>query len=280
MRRPGLTRGICALVIGLVWGIVTAPAAAEPIFVTGAGPGGGPHVQVFDGRTGKPLFGFFAYDPLFTGGVRVSAADVNGDGVADVITAPGPGGSPHVRIFDGAALLTQSLVELFGFMAYDVAFSGGVYVAAAPAAPTTPPASSPVVHTIQAFAFAPDNPSVVLRDGFGSLSCTSACTLNAAVFLAEGAILQALELEACDTSAAGMVTGAFFLTVAPAQTSGGTGLATTGLSEAPGCGIFVAMGLSQVQIKNSDESYFVQVNITGGSPTTRFQAVRIRHQNP
>jgi hypothetical protein len=260
--------------------LVAAPAFAGPFLVTGAGEGGGPHVRIIDLQTGAELFSFFAFTPGFTGGVRVAAADVNGDGIADVIVSPGPGGGPHVRIFDGAALLTQSLVELFGFMAYNVAFSGGVYVAAAPAAPTTPPASSPVVHTIQAFAFAPDDPSVVLRDGFGSLSCTSACTLNAAVFLPEGAILQALELEACDTSASGMVTGTFFLTVAPAQTAGGTGLASTGLSEAPGCGIFVATGLSQVQIKNSDESYFVQVNITGGSTTTRFQAVRIRHQNP
>jgi hypothetical protein len=280
MRRPGLTRWICALVIGLVFGIVTAPAAAEPIFVTGAGPGGGPHVQVFDGKTGKPLFGFFAYDPQFTGGVRVSAADVNGDGVADVITAPGPGSGPHVRIFDGAALRTQSLVELFGFMAYDVAFSGGVYVAAAPAAPTPPPPSSPVVHTIQAFAFPPDNPSVVLRDGFGSLLCTSACTLNAAVFLPEGVVPLALELEACDTSASGAVTGSFFFTIAPAQAVGGTGSATTGLSATPGCGLFTGTSLSHLLIKNADESYFVQVNITGGSTTTRFQAVRIRYQTP
>ena len=131
MRRPRRTRWICALVIGLVWTIVTAPATAEPIFVTGAGPGGGPHVQVFDGRTGKLLFGFFAYDPRFTGGVRVSAADVNGDGVADVITAPGPGGGPHIRVFDGAALQAGQVVDVVGLFAYDPAFTGGVYIAAA-----------------------------------------------------------------------------------------------------------------------------------------------------
>jgi hypothetical protein len=63
--------------------------------------------------------------------VRVAAADVNGDGVADVITAAGPGGGPHVRVFDGAALQAGQVVELFGLFAYNPAFTGGVYIGAA-----------------------------------------------------------------------------------------------------------------------------------------------------
>ena len=69
--------------------------------ITGADAGGGPHVRVFDGRTGAVLREFFAYAPAFTGGVRVAAGDVTGDGRADIITAPGPGGGGEVRIFDG-----------------------------------------------------------------------------------------------------------------------------------------------------------------------------------
>ncbi len=46
--------------------------------------------------------GFFAYNPSFTGGVRVATGDVNGDGAAEVITSPGQGGGPHVRVFDGS----------------------------------------------------------------------------------------------------------------------------------------------------------------------------------
>jgi hypothetical protein len=93
--------------------------------ITGTGPGSGPHVKVFDGRTGAELKSFFAYPAGFTGGVYVAAGDVNGDGVADIITGAGPGGGPHVRVFDGI-----SQAELHSFFAYDVGFQGGVRVAA------------------------------------------------------------------------------------------------------------------------------------------------------
>ena len=68
--------------------------------IAGAGPGGGPHVRVFhkDGHALQP--GFFAYDKAFRGGVSVAVGDVNGDGMDEVITGPGKGGGPHVRIFD------------------------------------------------------------------------------------------------------------------------------------------------------------------------------------
>ncbi len=92
---------------------------------TGAGPGGGPHVQVYNAN-GTTRFSFFAYDPSFTGGVRVAVGDVNGDGTDDIITAAGPGGGPHVKVFDGV-----TGKELWGFFAYDPSFTGGVYVAVA-----------------------------------------------------------------------------------------------------------------------------------------------------
>ncbi|OWK44404.1 FG-GAP-like repeat-containing protein [Fimbriiglobus ruber] len=93
--------------------------------ITGAGAGGGPHVKVFDGATGATLQSFFAYSPTFTGGVTVAAGDVNGDGKADIITGAGPGGGPQVNVFDGA---TGAVLQ--SFFAYDVQFTGGVYVAA------------------------------------------------------------------------------------------------------------------------------------------------------
>jgi hypothetical protein len=96
-----------------------------PDIITGAGAGGGPHVKVFDGHTGQELMSFFAYSSSFTGGVFVAAGDVNGDGIADIITGAGAGGGPHVKVFDGA-----DGHELASFFAYDGAFTGGVTVAA------------------------------------------------------------------------------------------------------------------------------------------------------
>lgn len=97
--------------------------------ITGAGPGGGPHVAVWKlGSNGSitALVSFFAYDLHFTGGVRVAAGDLNGDGRAEVITGAGPGGGPHVRSF---AVVGSTVVPNLSFFAYDPAFTGGVFVA-------------------------------------------------------------------------------------------------------------------------------------------------------
>ena len=92
--------------------------------VTAPGAGGGPHVQILDGQTGNSIANFFAYDPNFTGGVFIATADLNNDGINDIITAPGAGGGPNVKVFDGATLKL-----LFSFFAYDPSFTGGVSVA-------------------------------------------------------------------------------------------------------------------------------------------------------
>jgi len=94
--------------------------------VTAPGPGGGPHVRVWDGATFALVREFMAYDTAFTGGVFVAAGDVNDDGTPDIITGPGAGGGPNVRTFDGKTGALQH-----SFMAYDPAFTGGVNVAAA-----------------------------------------------------------------------------------------------------------------------------------------------------
>lgn len=65
---------------------------------------------------------FMAFATEFRGGVRVASVDLNGDGKAEVIAGAGPGGTPEVRIFDGATgQLTTS------FLAYSASFTGGVY---------------------------------------------------------------------------------------------------------------------------------------------------------
>ena len=94
-----------------------------PDILVGAGPGGGPHVKVIDGATGDEVYSFFAYDPAFSLGVRVAAGDVTGDGFADIATAAGPGGAPHVKVFDG---LTGQ--ETLSYLAYGEADTGGVWL--------------------------------------------------------------------------------------------------------------------------------------------------------
>ncbi len=102
--------------------LVPDPASALRSAV-GAGPGGEPRVNVYDG-SGNLVRSFNAYDPAFRGGVHVASGDVTGDGVPDVVTGPGPGGGPHVKVFDG---VTGALVREFN--AYDPSFTGGVFVA-------------------------------------------------------------------------------------------------------------------------------------------------------
>ena len=97
--------------------------------ITGAGAGGGPHVRAFSLAVNglSELASFFAYDPAFGGGVRVAAADVNGDGLADIVTGAGPGGGPHVRVF---SLSGGGVSEVASFFAYDPTVTAGVTVAA------------------------------------------------------------------------------------------------------------------------------------------------------
>jgi hypothetical protein len=101
--------------------------------VVGAGPGGGPHVRTFTFdptvrqfiQIPGPLGSFFAYLPTFAGGVRVAVDDLDNDGTADLVTAAGPGGGPHVRAFDSV-----SGAERLSLFAYDPLFLppfGGVF---------------------------------------------------------------------------------------------------------------------------------------------------------
>lgn len=90
--------------------------------ITGAGPGGGPHVQVFK-ADGTVVSSFFAYDARFAGGVRVAAGDVDGDGNAEIITGPGAGGGPNVKVFKADGRIIGS------YFPFNPQFRGGVDVA-------------------------------------------------------------------------------------------------------------------------------------------------------
>jgi hypothetical protein len=91
--------------------------------IVGAAAGGGPNVRVFSGVTSAVIRDFLAYAAGFGGGVRVAAADVNGDGATDIVTGAGTGGSSHVRILSGA---DGSPLE--SFWNAEATFLGGVFV--------------------------------------------------------------------------------------------------------------------------------------------------------
>lgn len=103
--------------------------------VISADMGGGPRVTVFKVQSGSlnVALDFIAFDnPAFRGGSRVSMADVNRDGAADLIIGAGIGGGPRVSIYDGTSLLSGHQNRLVpDFFALDPALRSGVYVTSA-----------------------------------------------------------------------------------------------------------------------------------------------------
>lgn len=97
-----------------------------PDLIAGAGPGGSPRVRVFDGATGAAVRDLFAFEESFTGGVYVTAADLDRDGFAEVVASADQFGGPRVVVFGGR----DSAVRASFFGIDDTAFRGGARVAA------------------------------------------------------------------------------------------------------------------------------------------------------
>ncbi len=93
----------------------------SPDLTAGAGPGGGPHVRVFN-RDKAVMAQFFAYDQRFRGGVYVAMGDVDGDGAQEIVTGPGFGGGPHVRVWNARAQVENQ------FFAFEATKRGGARV--------------------------------------------------------------------------------------------------------------------------------------------------------
>ncbi|TAK04857.1 hypothetical protein EPO33_02570 [Patescibacteria group bacterium] len=91
--------------------------------VTVPGTTGGPHVRVWS-LGGKLKSEFFAYETAYRGGVALALADMDGDGIADIITSPTGYRAPEVRVFSATG------VRKANFLAYASGFRGGVRIAA------------------------------------------------------------------------------------------------------------------------------------------------------
>lgn len=127
---PGLRDGVF---VGA--GDLDGDGKAEMIF--GGGPGGGPRVQVL--RFSQVLANveeakvdsyanFFAFDSNQRGGVRVTAKDLNGDGLLELVAASGDGAAPGVKLFQGTSLSSSPTVVQLLFPFSDPTLANGVFV--------------------------------------------------------------------------------------------------------------------------------------------------------
>lgn len=95
----------------------------EDEIVTGAGPGGGPHVRIFTSH-GDVAGGFFPFDEDLRGGVDVTVGDLDGDGIHEIIAGGGRGPVTAVRILrkDGSVISE--------FLPFGASYRGGALVRA------------------------------------------------------------------------------------------------------------------------------------------------------
>jgi hypothetical protein len=111
-------------------GDVNGDGRAEIIVAPGSGHG---PVLVYNLNTLTALASFSPYGPTSPGGVRVAATDLTGDGRADIITVPGPGGEPELKVYSGATFAVVATQ-----MAYPTSYRGGVFVSSPAARPGIP----------------------------------------------------------------------------------------------------------------------------------------------
>lgn len=124
---PGLRNGVYVAA-----GDTDGDGYAEVI--AGAGPGGGPRVTAWSGRTlataGRLSVrtDFFAGDEVGRGGVRVAAVDLNGDRRADLVVGAGGGIGSAVTGYSATHLsATGAPPAAFDYTVYP-GFFGGVFV--------------------------------------------------------------------------------------------------------------------------------------------------------
>jgi serralysin len=92
--------------------------------IAASGRSATPLVKAFHAATGANLWSLTAAASSYRGGLFVSAGDVDGDGVADIMVGTGTGGVSTVRIYRGT-----DRQQLNQFTAFESTVTGGVRVA-------------------------------------------------------------------------------------------------------------------------------------------------------
>lgn len=116
---PEAFRGGVHVAIGNVDGVGKKEIVVAP------GTGGGPQVLILNTACQTLSTGFFAFDSATRFGLHIAVGDVTGDGIDDIIAAPGAGAGPQVRVFD-----QHGTLETSSFFAFDEADHSGVHVGA------------------------------------------------------------------------------------------------------------------------------------------------------
>lgn len=96
------------------------------------GFGSTPQVRLLDAETGAVQAQVLAFESDFKGGVRVAMGDVDGDGIAEVLAASGPGRVGEVRVFkQQTSGGTTTLSELVAYrtLPFGPNYRGGVEIA-------------------------------------------------------------------------------------------------------------------------------------------------------
>ncbi len=101
--------------------------------IAGGGPGGGPRVLVFDGKSLRTnqyanLANFFGGDVNGRGGIRIGVKDLDGDSRADLVVGSGAGAGSHVTAYLGKNIAPAGTPP--AGLDFDVfaGFTGGVFV--------------------------------------------------------------------------------------------------------------------------------------------------------